>query len=58
MNMNVDIYSLAFPGGALSLQLAGGWIAEQHTKTFRNLLRLNYRHLPLASMAADCTNRS
>ena len=53
MNMNVDIYSLAFPGGALSLQLAGGWIAEQHTKTFRNLLRLNYRHLPLASMADE-----
>jgi putative CocE/NonD family hydrolase len=53
MNMNVDIHSLAFPGGALSLQLIGGWIAEQHTKTFRNLLRLNYWHLPLASMADE-----
>lgn len=53
MNMNTDIYSLAFPGGALSLQLAGGWIAEQHTKTFRNLLRLNYWHLPLASLADE-----
>jgi putative CocE/NonD family hydrolase len=53
MNMNIDIFSLAFPGGALSLQLAGGWIAEQHTKTFRNLLRLNYWHLPLASMADE-----
>ena len=50
MNMNVDIYSLGFPSGAISLQLIGGWIAEQHTKTFRNLLRLNYWHLPLASM--------
>ena len=53
MNMNIDIFSLAFPGGALSLQLGGGWIAEQHTKTFRNLLRLNYWHLPLISMADE-----
>jgi len=53
MNMNMDMFSLAFPGGALSLQLVGGWIAEQHTKTFRNLLRLNYWHLPLVSMADE-----
>jgi hypothetical protein len=53
MNMNVDIYNVAFRGGAISLQLGGGWIAEHHTKTFRNLLRLDYWHLPLASMADD-----
>jgi len=53
MSMNIDIYSLVKPGGALSLQLIGGWIAEQHTKTFRNVLRLNYWHLPLTSMADE-----
>lgn len=53
MDVDVDSYRLNYTGGAFNLQLIGGWMAGQDTKTVRNALRLDYWHLPLIDMADD-----
>jgi putative CocE/NonD family hydrolase len=53
MDIDVDSYRLNYTGGAFNLQLIGGWMAGQDTKTVRNALRLDYWHLPLIDMADD-----
>jgi putative CocE/NonD family hydrolase len=53
MDMDTDSYRLNFPGGAFSMQLIGGWIAGQLTKTVRNTFRIDYWHLPLINLDDD-----
>jgi len=46
----MDIYGVWVYNGAFCLQTMGSWPITMNAKRYRNKLRLDYRHLPLASM--------
>ncbi len=47
----MDIYGVwIYNGGAFCLQTMGTWATEMNAQEYRNPYRLDYQHLPLASM--------
>ena len=46
----MDIYGVWVYDGAFCLQTMGSWPITMNAKEYRNKLRLDYRHLPLATM--------
>ncbi len=50
----MDIYGVwIYNDGAFCLQTMGTWAIEMNAKEYRNPLRLNFRHLPLANMDVE-----